>query len=106
MAHTTTRLLAGGAAALALAGAGLLGTASPAAAHDDLDHFCGFFEVADNGPVTDVVHHAVEPVGPVIGADLHPTSCELAKVDQPLTLLLTPQGLADSVEALRTLLGL
>jgi hypothetical protein len=66
--------------ALVMTGGVLIGvtwmaTAGPARATED--HPCGLFGLHDNGPVTDVVHHSVEPLLGDSASGLHATNCHV-----------------------------
>jgi hypothetical protein len=80
------RAIAGTVAGVLLAGGALVVTAAPAGAHDSIDHFCGSLRLPDdNGPVTDLVHHAVEPLNPPV---IHHLSCQLSGLELNLLQLL------------------
>ena len=86
------RRLLGAAAAVGLsASLAVVGASSPAAAtEDDIEHFCGSYGLPDdNGPVTDLVHHAVEdlllrPTGRQLL--VHPLNCRLTQLETMLRL--------------------
>jgi hypothetical protein len=76
------RAFAGTVMGALLAGAALVVTAAPAGAHDSIDHFCGSLRLPDdNGPVTDLVHHAVEPLNPPV---IHHLNCQVSGIEQSL----------------------
>ncbi len=80
------RAIAGTVAGALLAGGALVVSATPAGAHESIDHFCGSLRLPDdNGPVTDLAHHTVEPLNPTT---IHHLNCQLSGLEQRLLQLL------------------
>ena len=85
------RRLIGVAAAVGLAGAlSVVGGAPTASAtENEIEHFCGSLRLPDdNGPVTDLLHHAVEdPIRPLgLAHIVHHLGCHLAGLEAQLGL--------------------
>jgi hypothetical protein len=83
-----------------LGGGAVLAAAGPAGASND--HPCGLFGLHDNGPVTDVVHHSVEPLLGDSQPGVHATNCHLRNYED---ILLNPERQDGIVQILLDALG-
>jgi hypothetical protein len=72
--RTTRARITRVAAGAAVAAGAVLALVSPVSAEGS-DHDCGFLRSPDDGPVSDPIHHYVEPLVPATAGGVHYVNC-------------------------------